>query len=333
VKAEMGAYLFTPFPKPGPLLLKRPDTAADGLSDQLGHLRNWDFYSLSIGNVAILLLAAACGSLTIARASERQAWRPSGLLLAAALLCYALFLLVTFLPLVAHQFSYDAILAAALAGVIALGREKWGQRALGALLAATVLYLGVVWLAPSLYGLVTLDLVSLVVIGLCLVLLAFRGRLPVAPKHVALALAPIGAALIVGFVFFSPRVVAQPGAAVVAPAKASDALLPRADSRRCLGSLDGAVRRKAGGWRVYGWAWDVGAQAPATSISLRTLQDQTIATAAVDQDRADVVAGITAVTNPAVGWFIDTEAQPNDLVAIASLANGELCRLPGGSPP
>lgn len=332
-KAEMGAYLFTPFPKPGPLLLNRPDTAPDKLSDQLGYLRNWDFYSLSIGNSAILLLAAVCGVLTIARASERQAWRPSGLLLAAALLCYGLFLLVTFLPLLAHQFSYDAILAAALAGVIALAREKWGQRALVALLAATVLYLGVVWLVPSLWRLVTLDLLSLAVIVLCFVLLAFGRYMPSAPKKVALALAPVGAALIVGAVFFSPRVVAQPGAATVAPIEPSQALLPLADPTKCLGRLDGAARRKAGDWRVYGWAWDVGAQAPATSVSLRTLQDQTIATAAVDQDRADVAAGVTAVTSPAVGWFVDTEAKPDDIVAIARLANGELCRLAGGSRP
>ncbi len=332
-KAEMGAYLFTPFPKPGPLRLNRPGTAPDQLSDQLGYLRNWDFYSLSIGNAAILLLAAACGVLTIARAAERQTWRPAGLLLAAALLCYALFLLATFLPLVAHQFSYDAILAAALAGVIALGREKWGPRALGALLVITMLYLGVVWLAPSLGRLVTLDLVSLGVIGLCLVLLVFRRRLPAAPKHVALALAPIGAALIVGAVFVSPSVVAHPGAAALTATAASQAPLPFVDSGQCLGRLDGAVQRKTGGWRVYGWAWDVGGQAPATSISLRTLQGQTIATAPVDQKRVDVVAGVKAVTDPAVGWFVNMAVKPDDIVAVANLANGEQCRLSGGSQP
>jgi hypothetical protein len=332
-KAEMGAYLFTPFPKPGPLRLNRPDTAPESSSDHLGYLRNWDFYSLSIGNVAILLLTAACGVLTIARASERQAWRPSGLLLAAALLCYALFLLVTFLPLVAHQFSYDAILAGALAGVIALGREKWGQRGLVALLAATALYIGLVWLAPSLRNLVTLDLVSLVVIFLCPILVAFQRRIPAAPKNVALALVPIGGALIVGAVFFAPRLVAQPGPAAVAPVGTSPASVPLVAPGRCLGRLDDAVQRKAGGWRVYGWAWDVGAQAPATSVSLRTLDGQTIATGRVDQERTDVVAGVSSVTSSTVGWFIDIEAQPNGLVAIASLANGDLCRLPDGPPP
>lgn len=330
-KTEMGAYLFTPFPKPGPLRLNRPETAPDSSSDQLGYLRNWDFYSLSIGNVAILLLAAACGVLTIARATERQAWRPAGLLLAAALLCYALFLLLTFLPLVAHQFSYDAILAAALAGVIALGRERWGGRALGALLTATVLYIGVVWLAPSLKGLVTLDLVSLVVIGLCLLLLAFRRRLPAAPNHVALALTPIGAALIVGAMFFSPGVVAQPVAVAATPIGASQASPALANASQCLGLIDGVVQRKTGGWRVDGWAWDLGGQAPAISVSLRTLQGQILATAPVDQERVDVAAAIKAVTDPAVGWFVDTETKPNDIVAIANLANGEQCRLPGGS--
>lgn len=255
-----GAEPLLKFALTGDFAVYRPAPSPDALSDKVGFLRNWDFYSLGIGNGAILLLAAGGGFLTAKRASDRDAWRPSGLLLAVSLLCLVLSLMATVLPLVAHQFSYDAILAAALGGVVALARARWGPLSLAILFVATLLYTLFVWVAAPLRQLVTLDLVSVATLSIFLFLLVYRNRLAPPPENtpgplatpVALMAVVLAAALVVGGLLIAPGVVARPASATISTIGTAAPPLADLKPSSCLGSFDGAAPREVGGWRLYG---------------------------------------------------------------------------------
>ena len=325
-KAEIAAYLFTPSPPQAPEPLARPLVA--GETDLAGALRRWDFYALSAGNVALLLL----GALALWSVARRRPGRPpqtamAGRLLVSVAGCYALFVGVTFLALFLHQFSYDAILALALAGVVAVGAAPWGRKALLALTAATGLYTGLVWVAAPLGGLITLDLAALatlILTGLGLTL-AWRRIGTVSRRGTALVALGL-AALAGGFLALRPDAVVRdaspPDLAYMSRLVAN----PAVDPARCRGSLDGVVRRKAGGWRVFGWAWDVAAGAPVKAIAV--VDNGLILRATVaDDPRPDVPAALPTVTDANVGWRLDVEKPPLRPQVLVTLADGSNCAL------
>lgn len=326
-KAEIAAYLFTPHPPQAPELLARPlPPAAD--SDGLGLLRRWDFYALSAGNLSLLLLGAlAIWSLLRPRAGRTPQAAMAGRLLASFAGCYALFVGVTFLALFVHQFSYDAVLALALAGLVATGAAPWGRKALLALAAATGLYTAIVWIAAPMSGLIALDLAAIGTLALVVLaaILAWRGRGAVSPARSALL--GLGfAAILGGCLAFRPGAAVRELSAPDLAYMSKLAAAPAADQSRCLGNLDGVAERKPGGWQVFGWAWDVAAGAPVSSVSL--LDDGLLLGAAqTGQPRPDVPAALPQVTAPTVGWRLDVERRPLRPQVVVTLADGSTCAL------
>lgn len=325
-KAEIAAYLITPYPPPGPAPLVRPPAPGDvGLAAKL---RNWDFYALSVGNLPLLLL----GGLGAWGALRGRAMRPPQAALAGRLLisvagCYALFVGVTFLPLFVHQFSYDAVLALGLAGVVAVGAMSWGRASLLTLAASVALYTGVVWILAPFSALVSLDLaaVSTLVLTVVGVGLALRPEGAARPAHTALV--GLGLAVAVGgLLLLRPgAVVRQLGAPELA-GMSQLAAEPVADPTSCRGSLDGIVARRAGGWRIFGWMWDVRAGAAPASVRILD-RERLVGVATGGKVRPDVTDALPFVTNPAVGWFLDVEQRPEHPQVLATLADGSVCAL------
>jgi hypothetical protein len=328
-KAEIGAYLATPHPTPGPESLARPP--AGGETDLVGALRYWDFHALTAGNLALLLLAAAgaWGAWALRRRDARRA-ALAGRLMLAAFGCYGLFVGGTFLPLIVHQFSYDAVMAMGLAGLVVLGALPRGRSILALLLAATGLYSALVWVVAPLFEVVRVDLAAAVVLGLMLVFgLPAIGRPSPPPERRRTALAAIGLAAIAGgLVAVRPQAVAfethSPALAYMTRANVEYAV----DPTRCEGRLDGVVQRRAGGWRVYGWAWDLTTGAPPRAARLFDAE-RLVGTTPVDGARPDVAAAVAFVTSAKVGWSLDVPARPRSPFVVVRLADGTMCRLGG----
>ncbi|MBA4011826.1 MAG: hypothetical protein C0481_08175 [Phenylobacterium sp.] len=329
-KAEIAAYVFTPNPPQGPEPLARP--IVPGEIDVAGQLRRWDFYALSAGNLSLLLL----GALGVWSFARPRAERPPQAAMAARLLasaagCYALFVGVTFLALFVHQFSYDAVLALALAGIVAAGAMPWGRSLLLALAAATGLYTGVVWIAAPLSSLVTLDLAALgtlALVGIGVGLALSRGG--AAPRG-RTALLGLGLAVSVGgCLMLRPgavvRELSPPDLTYMAELVAN----PAVDPARCRGNLDGTVARKVGGWRMFGWAWDAAAGAPVKSIAVLD-NGLLLGMAATGQARPDVPKGLPTVTDPGVGWHLDLKKRPAHPQIVATLTDGSICALSAAS--
>lgn len=323
-KGEIAAYLFTPFPPAGPGTLMRPSPLLD--EDLAGRLRQWDFYALTAGNLPLLVLGLAGGWAAL-RPRSPQSGMAAKLLL-ACLGCYGLFLALTFLPLFIHQFSYDAILAVAVAGVVVSANAPRERTALVLLLAAGGLYTGAVWLLAPLSRALTLDIAAAVSLAVLLAtawLLFARGRMTIRRSHAILA--ALAVAGMVGAVL-----VASPSALII-PLKPSMAKsmgeLTATSMPRCLGSLDGIVRRKDGGWRLYGWAWDERYASPAGSVRIVDA-GRTVGSATMGAHRPDVQKSIEAVTQPGTGWTLDTADRPSQPIALAKLADGSECRLAWG---
>lgn len=163
-KLEIAAYLFTPYPRPGPLALARPlAPPAYSEGDVLGQLRAWDFFSFTAGNVAILVLAvAAIAAAAFGWGARRGSPGVARSLSLAAVGCYGLFVTTTFLPLIIHQFSYDAILALCLGGIVTLSAWRAGRTSLAWLAGLTSAYTALVWVAAPVRSLVTFDYVAAV---------------------------------------------------------------------------------------------------------------------------------------------------------------------------
>lgn len=320
-KSEIAAYLFTPFPPAGLERLIRPSPLLD--EDLPGRLRQWDFYALSAGNLSLLLLGLVGGWAAVRRRSPQS--RMAAKLLLAALGCYGLFVATTFLPLFIHQFSYDAILAMAVAGFIVSANAARGRTALMLLLGVGALYTGIVWLLAPLTRAVALDLAavaSLVVLAAAALLLLASRPPTIRPSHAmlaALALAGAVGAVLIAFPS-APLVQLQPSMAK------SMGELTATSTPRCLGYLDGIARRKAGGWRLYGWAWDERYAAPAQSVRIVNA-GRTLGFAAMGAHRPDVQEGMEAVTQLGTGWTLDVAERPSQPIAVAKLADGSECRL------
>ena len=354
-KVESATYLFTPFPKPSPDMLARPPSTPDAKSDGVGKLRNWDFFSLTLGNSAVLVLGAI---------AAWRVWRSRSLgdarlglsytLLLAAVCCYAIFVLATFLPLVVHQFSYDAILAMALAGVIALDAGTRHQVTLAGLTLVTALYCGLVWVVAPLRQLVSLDLVAVAVAsglsGLMVwsSLRALRQPAPGAtaplaagpqarsPRELAGALglgAILAAILLLQPVWLTLLVTApQRQLSPIHAAASAVPALPAPNTSRCVGSLDGRAPGTAGALQAYGWAWDVKAAAPVVAVRLVDPTGRTVATAEVGIARPDVPTALPQVTSPLVGWSVSSAPRQADVTIMATLANESDCALSGAIP-
>ena len=329
-KAEIGAYLFTPFPAPGPEPLIRPPGPLDG--DVPAQLRNWDFFSLTAGNVTLLALGAlgAWGAVVARRRTAPQS-QLSGRLLLSVAGCYGLFVGVTFLPLFNHQFSYDAILALALAGLAIAGRLRRGGWLLAALAAAGLLYSLAVWGIAPLAGQVRIDLAA----ALALAAVAAAGLLALRPAPLGVrgqALAALALAGLIGALLLAwpAALLRETQIAAVVP-RVSDSL-PAADPARCIGYVDSVVGKRRGGWRVYGWAWDVPGGAPVVAVRLFDAGGGVLGETRDHNPRPDVEAAIAAVTQPAVGWSLDVARRPAGATAVAILSDGTQCRLPGSQP-
>lgn len=337
-KAETAAYLFTPFPQRSPEALARPSSAPDAKSDAIGKLRNWDFFSLTLGNSALLALGAI---------AAWRAWRSRGLrdaqtglatsLLLAALACYGIFVLATFLPLVVHQFSYDALLAMALAGVIALGVRPEHRGTLAGLTLLTALYCGLVWIAAPLTGLVSLDLIAVAVaIGLTVHLARCSIRARSWPRPLEASSGDLAVGLGAG-VFLATVLLLWPlwltyqiprsGAGASTLVESSAPALPAPDLTRCIGRIDGRTPAETGGPQAYGWAWDVKAAAPVVAVRLVDSARRTVAVAKVGLERPDVSAALTQVTTPKVGWYVESAPRKANVAVIVTLADESDCTL------
>lgn len=322
-KAEIAAYLFNPFPAPGPEPLIRPPGPLK--ADLFARLRNWDFFSLTAGNLSLLLLGGvgAWGAIAGRRRLAPQAGLSARLLIAAAG-CYAMFIGLTFLPLFNHQFSYDAILALALAGLAIAGRLKKGGWLLGALAAAGIAYALVVWVFAPLAGQVRIDLAA--ALALALVALAAIARsAPITPRGQVLAALAI--VLAVGGALAARPALLLRGTGLQAAPPDVSASLPGPNPALCLGYVDGVVAKRRGGWRIYGWAWDVRAGAPATRIRVFDAAGGVVGDAEGHGVREDVRSAVPTVTQAEVGWTLDTARKPADLIVVAALSDGGQCRL------
>lgn len=334
-KGEMAAYLFTPSPRPAGGGLLRPVTSPDRRSDAIGKLRSWDFFSLTLGNLAILALGGG-GLLVAARRREltqAQSAVARSLLLASAG-CYGLFLLATFLPLIVHQFSYDAILALALAGAIAIGSLRRGRPLLIALALLTATYTALVWVIAPIGQLLYLDLAAALTLAVLLASLALAWFEPAAPlrQHARVWLLPTATAIVLGaFLLYRPGALLIELPRQVGSGERSTALHVMPDAARCTGFFDALASRKAGGWRAYGWAWDVNAAAPAAAVHLTDGQDRDIAVAVLGGERPDVAAVRPEVTTSKVGWWADVSGDARGLRAVATLADGSKCAVLGGA--
>lgn len=330
IKAETGAYLFNPHPN-GQMLVPPPAPLVDR-PDWVGSLRAWDFYSLSLGNLAILILGLA-GVVLVARAwrTGPPRIRSAGYLLLASGGCYGLFLVATFLPLVVHQFSYDAILSLALAGVIGLSLRRYGRGVLMALAVATTAYVVPVWGVAPLQSLVTIDLTAAIALAAALVA-AVVILLPAPPSRprpsrpgviLGLLLTAFGGAAVA----LEPNLLLWQAPAPYAARRERPA--EQAAPSACLGSFDGAGERRDGGWRAYGWAWDVQADAPAKSVRLVQPSGALAVEARMEQSRPDVAASFGDPARSAAGWAADLARPDQTLMAMAVLADGTNCRLDG----
>lgn len=325
-KAEVGAYLFTPNPPQGPEPISRP--IAPSASDLAGQLRRWDFYALSAGNAGLLLL----GLLALLSALRAVPARPPQTAMAARLLvsvggCYLLFVGVTFLALFVHQFSYDAILALALAGIVAVGARPWGRHLLPVLAVATGGYTLAVWIVAPLRAALSLDLAALGALVLTLLGIGLAWRSPAPLPKARTSLIALGLAIVAG-----GCLALRPGAVVreLHPAElaymAKIPAAPNSNLALCRGALDGVAPRKAGGWRLFGWAWDAAAAAPVRSVTV--LDDGLIVGSALTgQARPDVPDALSAVTDPNVGWLLDVEKRPAQPQILATLADGSTCAI------
>lgn len=329
-KAEIAAYLFTPTPPPSPQTLSRPIPPPE--TNLAGRLRYWDFYALSAGNLAILLVGA-CGIWGVLQphAARKPQAAMAAPLLGAVAGCYALFVGVAFLALFVHQFSYDAVLALALAGVVSVGAWPRGRPVLLALTAATALYTAIVWIAAPLDALINLDLAAVGALALTGggLALALRRPTPGRPARtvlVALALALVTGAAVWLWPSAAIRELHPPELAYMAKLVPD----PGIDPDRCRGSLDGMAARKAGDWRIFGWAWDVASGAPVRAVSV--LDDGLLVGAAkTGKARPDVPQSLPMVTDPAVGWILDLANRPSHPQVIVTLGDGSTCTLGGAS--
>ena len=333
-KGEMAAYLFTPSPRPAGGALLRPVTSPDRRSDAVGKLRNWDFFSLSLGNLAILVLGG--GALFVAARRREPTQAQLGVstrLLLSSIGCYGLFLLATFLPLIVHQFSYDAILALALAGAIAIGSLRRGRPLLIALALLTATYTALVWVIDPIAQLLYLDLAAALTLAFLLASLALAWFEPAAPmrQHARVWLGlPMATAIVLGaLLLYRPEALLIELPRQVGSGR-STALHVMPDAARCTGFFDALAPRKAGGWRAYGWAWDVNAAAPAAAVHLTDDQDRTVAVAVLGGRRPDVAAARPDVTTAQVGWRADVPGDVRRLRAVATLADGSKCAVLGG---
>lgn len=318
-KVETGAYLFTPRPAPGPTALTRPPVLHQ--TDLASRLRFWDFYSLSAGNLSLLLLGgcALAGAIASRRSPTAGVARS---LTAASLGCYALFVVATFLPLFVHQFSYDAILAVALAGVITLGTVGWGRWSLLAMAGANLIYTLLVWVAFPLGEARQINLAALGVLLLLAIAFGLGGGRRAPPRSWALW-AGLGLA-----VATAVALIWRPGALILerAPhAVASSAGAVAAGS--CIGNFDGLVRQKDGRWRAYGWAWDSEAGARAKAVLIKDAEGKRLGVAASGRARLDVPRAVPAVTDDQTGWSITLPTRPAAPQAFALLASGAECHL------
>lgn len=335
-KREMATYLFTPFPAQGPLALARPPATPDRQADTLGRLRNWDFYSLTIGNFAILVLGGMAVFRSIGQRrdlSDQEVF--SGRLLVAVLSCYGLFVSATFLPLVIHQFSYDAILACALAGVCAAGGWAKGRSGLAALTFLTVLYTAVVWVAAPLRQLVSVDTIPLAV-TLLLAATVAKSALQAVPRSdpagwKAARNSLLLSVIIGGSLFVAPLLFTYQPASAAGRNSPLKTLAMTPDPARCTGRFDAAVSMGKEGWFVYGWVWDKKAASPAKTVTLVNAANRKIVEATVGLDRPDIPPAFKQVKSSLVGWSGRVPTGLGDLTAIATLADGAPCAV-GGNP-
>ena len=336
-KREMAEYLFTPFPAHGPLALARPPSTPDRQADVIGKLRNWDFYSLTIGNAAILLLGGIAGWRIVARRRDlpnQEAF--AGLLLLAVAACYGFFVSATFLPLVIHQFSYDAILAFALAGVCVAGGWTKARSGLAALAFLTAAYTVAVWVIAPLGQLVSVDAIPIAV-TLLLIGFVVRGVISAAPPGDA----PIGwvnaastliLAAAVGIpLAIAPLLVTYQPASAISPGGPLKTLAMTPDPIRCTGRFDAAVSMGKEGWFVYGWVWDKKAASPAKTVILVNAANRKVVDATVGLDRPDIPTAFKQVKSSLVGWSGRVPPGQGDLTAVATLADGAPCAV-GGNP-
>lgn len=303
-KAEVAAYLFTPTPRPGPEPLSRP--IPPGETDLAGRLRYWDFYALSAGNISILLLGAfGIWSVLRTRAHRTPQAALAAPLLGAAAGCYALFVGVTFLALFIHQFSYDAVLALALAGIVSVGAWPRGRTVLLTLAAAAALYTAVVWIAAPLRALISLDLVAVGALSLTGISLVLARRAPVSAAPARTALVALGLVALLGAgTALRPTAIIRELNSPELSYMAKLVPNPGVDPDRCRGSLDGVAARKTGDWRMFGWAWDVAAGAPVKAVMVLD-NGLLVGGAVTGKLRADVPQGLPMVTDPGVGWILD----------------------------
>lgn len=327
-KAEIAAYLFTPYPPQGPEPLARPPAPRE--VDLAAKLRNWDFYALSAGNLPLLLLGAfgVWGALR-ARATPQATLARR--LLASVAGCYALFVGVTFLPLFVHQFSYDAVLALGLAGIVAAGAMPWGRTLLLTLAAAAALYTGTVWVAAPFGTLLSLDLAAVGALVLTIVGLSVAswGKNAVPPARSALVALGL-AAVVGGLPLMRPGAVVRELSAPELAGMTKVAADPFADPDSCRGMLDGMAAWKSGGWRIFGWMWDMRAAAPVKSLTVLD-NGRPLGVATTGAPRPDVDKGVDFVTSPAVGWFLDIKERPKQPQVLARMADGSVCSL-GAAP-
>jgi hypothetical protein len=318
-KAEVGAYLFTPQPVRGPTPLERPPKTPQ--ADWASKLRFWDFYALSAGNLALLMLglSAVAGGFAVRRGAPAAPMARQLILAAGG--CYLLFVGVTFLPIFIHQFSYDAILAMALAGSILLGASRQTQRLLPALFLASAAYTLLVWVTLPLREARAIDLSAVAALVLLIAALAFEVVRPgttIGWRRTVLAALLV--AIAVGALLYW-----RPTGHILERA-------PQAPRNACTGSFDGVIQRRDGSWRAYGWAWDAAANAPPPSVRVLDGAGVQLGLAVTGGERADVPAVIPEVTDTRTGWSFALSHRPAMLHAVAVLANGAECSLGGITP-
>lgn len=323
-KIEVGSYLFTPSPPHGPLPLERPPAMpAGGLP---ARLRFWDFYALSAGNLPLIVLGlmGLVGAVAPPASGRRKM---AGRLLLAALGCYGLFVAATFIPLYIHQFSYDAILAMALAGLVATASLPRGRQSLVWLAAIGGVYTTAVWVVAPLAQARFVDVAALAVLVLLLAILALVGwRAIPSPGRQSLAAAVITLTSIAGLLLLW-----RPTALIIEQ-EPSDMPATSSGPPACIGAFDQVVRRKNGAWRAYGWAWDLSTNAPAGSVRVLDGAGASLGIATTGVERPDVAAAIPAVTTTKTGWWLDVAGRPGQMRAIAILAGGAECELGQAAP-
>ncbi|WP_293400371.1 hypothetical protein [Phenylobacterium sp.] len=314
-KLEVASYLLTPAPPPGPLPLERPPSMPAG--DLSAKLRFWDFYALSAGNSPLLLLGAV-GLIGAFFARQPSIRRMSGRLILATLGCYVLFVTATFLPLFIHQFSYDAILAMALAGIVVAAGRPVGRAFLLVLAAAGAIYTGLVWGLAPLASARTIDLAGVAVTALLLGASLSAGLRPSAGP----ARAGVLAASIALVSVLSLTLAWRPDVFIVERPPGP----PKARNGVCLGTFDQVIQQKDGAWQAFGWAWDVSAAAPVRLV--RVFDAGTpLGVADTGQERPDVSAAIPEVSSAKSGWTLGLAARPSRPRAEAILSDGAVCDI------